>query len=512
MDATYEGWAPDPFDAHEVRYFVDGFPTKLVRDGSVEEFDDLPPRWTWPAHLQTPRLTEATAEQPAEPAVPDDTTVPDEPVMEQPVEPAVPDEPVMEQPVESAVPDEPVMEEPVEPAIPDEPVMEEPVELAVPDEPVMEEPVELAVPDEPVMKEPVEPAAAMMMQSPLPPPPPPLPPGASFWTPPPAPGVVSPQPDVTGAGDTFWGQGPGEPPGFGPAHDDTFVGGVEPSQARRPRKRLVAGLAALVVVAAVAGVLVVVSGGKSAEAAVIDSVNSTLADRTAHVGMEVTVHSPSSNVTESGTGGIDFSQNALQLQFNVDEAGQKIPLTALYIGGSVYESIAGLDQLVPGKSWISIDLGSLATSSQSSSAFGTGNNPTAMLRLLAEQGNTVVPLGPSSIDGTAVQGYSVTLNVQRIKSQLAHANLPSWMTSALSQVDIESVTNTVYVDGNGLLRRYSVSLTENVTSTGKITLDESLDFSDYGAAVTVSAPPAAQVMTFEQFLQAAEAAGTNSPS
>ncbi len=389
--------------------------------------------------------------------------------------------------------------------------MEEPVELAVPDEPVMEEPVELAVPDDPVMEELVEPAAAMM-QSPLPPPPPPLPPGASFWSPPPAPGAVSPQPDVPSVGETFWGQGPGEPPGFGPAHDDTFVGGVEPSQTRRPRKRLVAGLAALVVVAAVAGVLVVVSGGKSAEAAVIDSVNSTLADRTAHVGMNVTVHSPSSNVTESGTGGIDFSQNALQLQFNVDEAGQKIPLTALYIGGSVYESIAGLDQLVPGKSWISIDLSSLATSSQSSSAFGTGSNPTAMLRLLAEQGNTVVPLGPSSIDGTAVQGYSVTLNVQRIKSQLANANLPSWMTSALSQVDIESVTNNVYIDGNGLLRRYSVSLTENVTSAGKITLDESLDFSDYGAAVTVSAPPAAQVMTFEQFLQAAEAAGTSSPS
>ena len=43
MAATYEGWAPDPFDAHEVRYFVDGMPTKLVRDGSVEAFDDLPP-------------------------------------------------------------------------------------------------------------------------------------------------------------------------------------------------------------------------------------------------------------------------------------------------------------------------------------------------------------------------------------------------------------------------------------------------------------------------------------
>ena len=70
-------------------------------------------------------------------------------------------------------------------------------------------------------------------------------------------------------------------------------------------------LAALVVVAAVASVFVVVSSGKSAEAAVIDSVNSTLADRTAHVTMDMTAHSPSSTVTEIGIGGIDFSHNAL---------------------------------------------------------------------------------------------------------------------------------------------------------------------------------------------------------
>ena len=72
-----------------------------------------------------------------------------------------------------------------------------------------------------------------------------------------------------------------------------------------------------------------------------------------------------------------------------------------------------------------------------------------------------MPLGPSTIDGTAVQGYSVTLNAATIKSQLAHANLPSWISSALSQVDIKSVTNDVYIDSSGLLRRYSVSLTES---------------------------------------------------
>src|ERR1700733_6735194 len=47
----YEGWAADPFEAHELRYFVDGLPTKLVRDGLVEGFDDLPPKTTWPAPL-----------------------------------------------------------------------------------------------------------------------------------------------------------------------------------------------------------------------------------------------------------------------------------------------------------------------------------------------------------------------------------------------------------------------------------------------------------------------------
>src|SRR5579862_2297789 len=79
MEATYEGWAPDPFGAHEVRYFVDGRPTKLVRDGSVEAFDDLPPRSTWPPTLlaspasepvpSAPSMPESSQPEPATPEV-----------------------------------------------------------------------------------------------------------------------------------------------------------------------------------------------------------------------------------------------------------------------------------------------------------------------------------------------------------------------------------------------------------------------------------------------------------
>ena len=38
-----QGWYRDPYGVHEDRYFSDGQPTKLVRDGSVECYDPPPP-------------------------------------------------------------------------------------------------------------------------------------------------------------------------------------------------------------------------------------------------------------------------------------------------------------------------------------------------------------------------------------------------------------------------------------------------------------------------------------
>ena len=58
-----QGWHADPFLLHEARYFSAGRPTKLVRDGGVERFDE-PPSGTW-----APDAPTAVALAPA-PAVP----------------------------------------------------------------------------------------------------------------------------------------------------------------------------------------------------------------------------------------------------------------------------------------------------------------------------------------------------------------------------------------------------------------------------------------------------------
>ncbi len=37
-----QGWCADPFQLHEQRYFSAGQPTKLVRNGGVESYDEPP--------------------------------------------------------------------------------------------------------------------------------------------------------------------------------------------------------------------------------------------------------------------------------------------------------------------------------------------------------------------------------------------------------------------------------------------------------------------------------------
>jgi len=55
-----QGWYRDPYRVHEDRYFSDGQPTKLVRDGSTECYDAPPPG---PPQME---LVEVAASQPAD--------------------------------------------------------------------------------------------------------------------------------------------------------------------------------------------------------------------------------------------------------------------------------------------------------------------------------------------------------------------------------------------------------------------------------------------------------------
>lgn len=278
------------------------------------------------------------------------------------------------------------------------------------------------------------------------------------------------------------------------------------SPLRWRRKTLKVAVAAVACFALAVSMFVDLGKSPSAEASVINAVNTTMGDKTANMTVDSTEDLGPLSMTISGSGSVNLTQSEMDLQMLVSAEGQQIPVKAVYVGGTIYESVPGIAQLVPGKSWVSIDPSPQLPLNQggSSGALGAGGNPTGFLRLLAQQGNQVNPIGPATVDGIAVQVYSVALSQSRIKAELDDPDLPGWVRQMLSEVTVGGIDFDVYIDGQGLLRRETVSAQISVASN-TLSVDETMDFSDYGTPVTVTAPPASAVTTFQNFLSASHA-------
>jgi hypothetical protein len=278
---------------------------------------------------------------------------------------------------------------------------------------------------------------------------------------------------------------------------------TEPSRAKKRRRPLVIAAASIVVLALVGSAVVDSQGsGSTADAAIVHAVNTAIARKTADVSETGSAVAAGHTVSFSGSGEVDFATSAISLNIGLAEAGQQIDEQALYIGGMVYEQTPGISEVAPGKSWVSIDLSSLAQEA-SQGGTGLGGNPLAMLRALALQGNTVTDQGMTSFNSQSVHGYSVTFNPSVIENEMHNANLPAWMQQTLSQVKVSQGSQEVYVDGAGNLAGASYAITESVESAGTVNVSESLAFSNYGTPVSVTAPPADQVIPFTDFLKMA---------
>lgn len=315
---------------------------------------------------------------------------------------------------------------------------------------------------------------------------------------------------------------PPPPPGVDvrAQRDDPYASffGTTPVPAPKRTKKRVAVAGAAVVVGALLVAPVVLSGAKSAAATVIDSVNGTLADHTAALTLTVNANvtggaaGTGGTVTENGTGSIDFTHDALQLQMDVSANSQNVNAQFVYMGGMFYESFPGIDQVVPGKSWVSEDLSSIAPDiSQGSGSLTTEGNPADMLRLFAKQGNKVVSLGSSTVDGVAVQGYSVKFSPAALRKEVGGANVPASVRQELSNGNVD-MQSTLYIDGSGQLRRLDLRTNLGLGSMGTMALDESLDFSNFGEAVAITAPPSDEVVGLPQFSEAAQAADQGNPT
>ncbi len=241
---------------------------------------------------------------------------------------------------------------------------------------------------------------------------------------------------------------------------------------------------------------------------VLLSAQTALADKTADLHLSMSIHvSHDSTITASGGGVVDFSNNAAQL--DVQYAGlpqlSGTQLREVIVGGSLYVSVPGIAQSAPGKAWVTTPLGQDSITPGSS-------NPGSMLQLLASEGNTVTALGPSSIGGTAVHGYNVVISAADLGQELGRLNLPASVGQQMQALfGRAGLRMAVYVtDATHVIRE--VDFTMNLSIGGAtVSAVEIEDITNYGAPVSIGAPPADQVLTLQQFeATAASAEGSSS--
>lgn len=208
----------------------------------------------------------------------------------------------------------------------------------------------------------------------------------------------------------------------------------------------------------------------------------------------------------TGTGLADFRAGSMSLEMTMKlpQNSQTVAAKLLFLSGVMYEQIPGIDRVAPGKSWVSIDLAAITKVPGSSvGVLGGGSNPAAMLRLLTSQGAQVTDVGAKVIDGVTTEEYHVVLSAAVIQHQIATANVPAWLRSAMASVTVGPISQNVYVDRSGQLRRTEM-VTSSTVGGRSITSSESMDYYDYGVPVQISAPPATQVLPMEQFLPQAQ--------
>ena len=193
---------------------------------------------------------------------------------------------------------------------------------------------------------------------------------------------------------------------------------------------------------------------------------------------------------------------ALHLQVNLAGAQLSSALGSsmeiILKDGVEYLKFAGgmMAQLPGGKQWLKIDLNQMSAGGAGAglgSALTVNQNtdPAQQLRLLLTSGN-LKKVGPQTVDGVSTTHYAGDVDPAKMLqthagSTLSPADIQK-LQSSLQTAGITSEHIDLWLDRAGLPAEIKVSAD---SSMGAIKVDE--HFSDWGAPVSITAPPADQV-------------------
>jgi hypothetical protein len=292
--------------------------------------------------------------------------------------------------------------------------------------------------------------------------------------------------------------GPAVPPGpwAPPAEGAQTATGQRNGHRRRAALALCA--AALVLVAGGIGATLTLgqSNNASASEAVAQAATQTINAQSADMSMSMNLSLLGQQESFSGSGAFDFAHHTGSMTISYPVQGTPITEQAIYDGSTVYVNLGSMfGGLTQGKQWVSADLSQFQSAGSAASGLNAFGDPAAMLQQLQSIGGTVTSRGPATYDGTSVTHYAVSIPPSALLKQMGP--LSSSVQKGLSAVNLPTINADVYITGDGLLKAMHMPMSFSAAGQS-VSMDLTMSFSNYGTPVSVTPPPASEVIPLSQ--------------
>jgi hypothetical protein len=166
----------------------------------------------------------------------------------------------------------------------------------------------------------------------------------------------------------------------------------------------------------------------------------------------------------------------------------------------IYLNLGALSSQIPGgKQWVKLDFSKLGSSQGldfNQLLSGSQLQPTDLLSMLKTEGATVRQVGPDKVDGAAATHYHVTVDMAKA---LKARGLTSPMLAGVAAT-MPTVPADVWIGKDGLVHRIKLSF--GLEQKGRqMQMAMAMDLFDYGAHITIAAPPSSDVFDATQLAQ-----------
>src|SRR6185312_15229751 len=166
----------------------------------------------------------------------------------------------------------------------------------------------------------------------------------------------------------------------------------------------------------------------------------------------------------------------------------------------IYMQLGFLSSQLPGgKQWIKLDvskLGKAAGLDLGELMSGTQFQPSDLLGMLTSEGAKIQKLGPATVDNVATTHYRVSID---LANALQSKGLTSPLLSRIT-AQMKTATSNVWIGKDGLVRRVRVSY-DVPRGEEPMRMTMTMSLYDYGAHLSIAAPPSSQVFDATMFAQ-----------